>query len=219
MPKPIRHKALTLSRTLMRPASNHACRLEICHGACCVGGIWTDVAQIQVILAHASDIAPLLASDRRDTDGWFTAEVMEHADFPSGIGSPTATGPRPDGSGRTGCVFLLVDNTCALQRTSDRLGLGWPGLKPWDCATFPVLRSEGRVAWDRSVRQIPEPADCRPRTRQTSSTAPFYRTFRTEVELTIGSEGYARLEALAARRTHRTVSARARTDADEAPTD
>jgi hypothetical protein len=202
MSSPVTVDGLVLSPTLLRPARGPVCRLEVCGGGCCVGGIWVDVLHIQRILGHASAIAAYLPSDRRDADSWFTDEVMAHSDFASGLGTPTATGLRPDGSGRQGCVFLCADNTCALQHVSVDLGLGWPGLKPRDCATFPLLVSEGRAAWDRSVRHVAGEADCKPPTAPAGQ--PFFSVFRAEAELALGARGVARLEAWSRRRQRST---------------
>ena len=169
--------------------------MDICGGGCCGGGIWVDVLQVQRILAHTDAIAALLAPERRDPDDWFSDEVMDHADFPSGVGTATAVGPRPDGSGRQGCMFLLDDNCCALQRVSEANDLGWPGLKPVDCATFPILRYEGAVIWDRRTAEaIPGEADCK---RPASELGPpLFQVFVAEAELAIGKRGVARLQAL-----------------------
>ena len=133
MPRPIVIDGQVLSRSLVEPSRGAVCRLDICGGGCCGGGIWVDVLQVQRILAHTDAIAALLAPERRDPDDWFSDEVMDHADFPSGVGTATAVGPRPDGSGRQGCTFLLDDNCCALQRVSEANDLGYECLLLEDC--------------------------------------------------------------------------------------
>ncbi len=202
MPRAIVVDELRLSRSLTEPARGAVCRLEICGGGCCGGGIWVDVLQVQRILAHGDAIAALLAAERRDPDAWFSDEVMDHRDFPSGVGTATAVGPRPDGSGREGCVFLLADNCCALQRVSEAQGMAWPGLKPFDCATFPILRSEGAVLWDRRTAEaIPGDADCK---RPASGDGPpLISVFVAEAELAIGRRGIERLQALLATKAAR----------------
>lgn len=180
---------------LFAPARGERCRLDECGGACCVGGIWVDVGHVQRILAHAGQIQPLLPADRRDPDGWFSDELVEHADFPSGLGTATAVDLRPDGSGRPGCVFLRPDNTCALQVASEGLGMDWPGLKPFDCASYPVLRSEGELLPD--AESAASGVDCQ-RTA-TGHQPPFFRVFRQEIELSIGKSGYEQLESAYAR--------------------
>lgn len=201
MPRPQTDAGLWLSKTLLAPARGDVCRLEVCHGACCAGGIWVDVVAVQAILAAEPTIAPRLPAGRRDPDQWFSGESFEHSDFPSGIANATTVLPRPDGSQRPGCTFLEADNTCALEHASAALGLGWPGLKPFDCATFPLLRSEGTVGRDRSVHHVEGQADCKP---PASGAGPaFHQVFRREVELAIGRQGAERLERWQARRDAR----------------
>ncbi len=188
MPKAWRYQNWRISRTLIAPSSGYNCRLEVCGGACCGGGIWTDADQAQAILQHAPAIARHLPGERQDPKRWFSGEAMDHPDFASGLGLATAVLPRLDGSDRRACIFALADHTCAVERASVDLGLAWPGLKPFDCATFPVLRSEGGVAWDRTTEAIPTQADCQ-RPLPTQPGPPFHTVFRREIELAIGRQG------------------------------
>ncbi len=151
----------TLHKSLWRTARGERCTLDRCGGACCVNGIWVDLRHVQRILDAAVHVRPLMAPAYADEeDRWFGDETLETADFPSGIGLPTAVGPRADGSGRQGCVFVRADHKCALHMASDALSLPWPGLKPFDCATYPILRSDGMVQVDdESARHHPE-GDC-----------------------------------------------------------
>lgn len=188
MPKAWMFENWRISRSLLAPSSGFNCRLEVCGGACCGGGIWTDSEQVHDIVKNAPKIAPYLPAERRDPRQWFSGEAMEHPDFASGLGLATAVLPRLDGSDRQACVFALADHTCAIERASGDLGLAWPGLKPFDCATFPVLRSEGGVAWDRTTEYIPAKADCQRPLASTPGT-PFHSVFRREIELAIGRQG------------------------------
>ncbi len=150
-----------LDKNLWRTARGERCALATCRGACCVNGIWVDLAHVQRILNAAAAIRPFMAAQyAADEDRWFGDETLETADFASGIGLPTAVAPRADGSGRQGCVFVRADHKCALQLASEAAGLPWPGLKPFDCATYPILRSDGVVQVDdESARHHPG-ADC-----------------------------------------------------------
>lgn len=195
--KPWKYRDIQLARNLAAPSSGHVCRLEVCRGACCGGGIWVDSDKVAEIRAAREHIAPLLPQERRAEQDWFSGEVLECDDFATGIGLATATLPRLDGTGRTACVFALADHTCALENASRTLNLPWPGLKPFDCATFPVLLSEGSLRWDRTTQSIPAPADCR-RPPKGTAGPPLYRVFAREIELAIGKAGLTELERLAA---------------------
>lgn len=195
-----------LDASLLQPVRGKPCfggsaPLQACRGACCVGGIWLDVGHVQHILAAEALIAPLLVPDRRDPDQWFSDEVVEHPDFPTGLGTATAVLPRIDGSGRAGCVFVLADHRCALQVAGMAAGMPWPGLKPFDCATFPVLLSEGELVWDQESASAPDGVDCQlggPDTDQ--PPVRFYQAFATEIAYAVGQEGLAAVQTMAAQR-------------------
>ncbi|MSP90375.1 MAG: hypothetical protein EXR79_00990 [Myxococcales bacterium] len=190
-----RAETVRVDPALFDPARGERCRIDECHAACCSNGIWVDVHQAQRILAHAADVIPLLQPGCTDPDQWFGDETWEHPDFPAGVGIPTALIDRPELANAPRCVLLMADWRCALQVASERLGLGWPGLKPFDCATFPLLRSEGELQWDaESVGELGG-ADCQ---RPTAGRpAPRHEVFRIEVELSLGRHGADALAALA----------------------
>ena len=188
---------LRLDPALLDPARGERCHIDECHAACCSNGIWVDLHQVERIVAHAADVIPLLQPGCTDPTTWFGDETWEHPDFPSGIGIPTTLVDRPELDHAPRCVLLMADWRCALQVASERLGLGWPGLKPFDCATFPVLRSEGELQWDaESVGELGG-ADC----QRPAAGAPARRcdVFRMEVELSLGQHGAATVAALASR--------------------
>lgn len=183
--------------SLWLPARGTPCELHQCGAACCVGGIWLDVGHVQRILDHADAVAAQLDADRRNPDGWFSDEVVAHPDFPSGVGTATSVSDRPGQPGRPGCVFVRADHKCALQVASEALQMPWPGLKPFDCATFPVLLSEGSLRWDRQSAARAHGADCQqpgPRAPPLPGQPPFFRVFRREIELAIGKEGWTALD-------------------------
>ena len=205
---PMEFEGLVLNANLLKPARAAPCQLDECGGACCVGGIWLDVLHVQKILDAEALVAPWLPAERRNPDLWFSDEVVEHPDFPSGVGTATAVLPRLDGSGREACVFALADHRCALECAGMQAGMAWPGLKPFDCATYPVLRSEGELR--RDTESARRGADCqgpRPKPGTPKAQAPeqpaFFQVFRREVELSIGARGYAVLQSEWQRREER----------------
>ena len=109
------------------------CVLHECLGACCTGGAWLDVEQLKIIVPHVEAIKANLPDDRRDPNAWFSAPAADE-DAPEGaiIGTNVVDDPRRPGE--TCCVFLRPDRLCALQVTSQQLGLAYPGLKPLFCA-------------------------------------------------------------------------------------
>lgn len=179
-----------------KPCFGGAEQLAHCGAACCVGGIWLDVLHAQRILAAHELIAALLPAERRDPAGWFSDEVVEHSDFPSGVGTATAVLERLDGSGRQGCVFVLADHRCALQVAGMAAGLPWPGLKPFDCATYPVLLSEGELLWDRESAEAEHGVDCQLGGQVTAQDAKrFCDVFAAEVAYAVGEAGLAEVRS------------------------
>jgi hypothetical protein len=184
------------SDNLLEPSHGERCLPEECRAACCPGGIWVDILHVQRILGVADAIRPYLSAEYRDNeDMWFGDEELDHDDFPSGLAIPTAIVPRPGDPERTGCVFLRTDHRCGLQVASEALGAGWPGLKPRDCAMYPITCSDGTVHYDEETTAANPHADCQ-RQRPTPPR-PRYVVFRQEVELAIGRAGWQRLDARA----------------------
>lgn len=183
--------ALQVSDNLLEPALGEHCGPGECQAACCVGGIWVDLLEVQRILDHAEALRPFMAPQYAgNEDLWFEDEDHEHADFPSGVAVPTRTVPRPADPEQDGCIFLRADHLCALHVASDALGLGWPGLKPFECATYPIRRSEGVVGYDEETAVAHPHADCQ---RHGTGTRPRFQVFKTEIELAIGQKAWATL--------------------------
>lgn len=184
--------ALRINPNLFELAAGEACDLAQCRAACCVGGIWVDLLAAQQILAHKETIAPLMAAEYRDqVERWFGEDELEHPDFPSGIALSTNVGPRSGDADRLGCIFVRADHRCSLQMASDQLGLPSPGLKPFDCATYPILRSEGELLYDDQSAKDHPGADCQ--MSKTAQLRPRHQVFRLEIELCIGKSAYAAL--------------------------
>lgn len=99
--------------------------------ACCQYGVDVDVAERDAILARRGEIASLLRADVADRP-WFSADVTDDADFPSGRHVRTSTG-------HGGCIFLAHDaRGCAIHRASLAGGWDFRGVKPHVCRLFPL---------------------------------------------------------------------------------
>ncbi|MCA9524808.1 MAG: hypothetical protein KC549_00750 [Myxococcales bacterium] len=185
---------LRVDASVFGPTRGARCDLRVCRAACCRQGIWVDVAHIAAVRARAADIAPHLPPERRDPAGWFDeAEVMVHADFPSGRGHPTEVLIDPAEPALDTCVFRRPDYLCALQITD-------PALKPYDCYTYPLLKSEGELTLDRHSAQELGGADCQ-QPRQPAGRV--VDVFRDELKLMLSEADLAALLALAGRAAER----------------
>ena len=167
------------------------CVLHECLGACCTGGAWLDVEQLKTIVPHVAVIKTNLPEDRRDPNAWFSAPESDE-DSPAGVivGTNVVGDPRrPD---KTCCVFLRPDRLCALQVTSQQLGLAYPGLKPLFCALYPLHIRDQEIVVDHETAQSFGGAVCQ---RACATPQPLYEVFRAELELVLGEEGFEELRA------------------------
>jgi hypothetical protein len=168
------------------------CMLHECLGACCTGGAWLDVEQLKTIVPHVAAIKANLPEDRRDPNAWFSAPSAEE-DAPEDalIGTNVIDDPRrPD---ETCCVFLRPDRWCALQITTQQLGLEYPGLKPLFCALYPLQVRDDEIVVDHATAQNFGGVLCQ---RACATRQPLYRVFKEELKLVLGEEGYRELEQL-----------------------
>lgn len=168
------------------------CVLSECRGACCTGGAWLDVEQLQVIVPQVAAIQANLPVERRDPDAWFSAPEVDE-DMPAGATIGTNVIDDPVRSGETCCVFLRPDRLCALQLTSQQLGLAYPGLKPLFCALYPLQIRADEIVIDHETEQHFSGATCR---RSCAVPQPLYRVFKEEMQLLLGEEGYRQLGEL-----------------------
>jgi hypothetical protein len=166
------------------------CVLTECLGACCTGGAWLDVEQLKTIVPHVEAIKANLPEDRRDPNAWFSApQADEDSPASAVVGTNVVNDPlRP---GETCCVFLRPDRLCALQVTSQQVGLEYPGLKPLFCALFPLQIHGDEIVIDHDTAQNFGGAMCR---RTCTRLQPLYQVFREELQLVVGEEGYRELE-------------------------
>lgn len=169
------------------------CVLPECLGACCTGGAWLDVAQLQLIVPYVEAIKANLPEERRDPNAWFSApSAEEDAPDEGTIGTNVVDDPlRP---GETCCIFLRpdrADRRCALQLTSQQLGLEYPGLKPLFCALYPLQIHNDEIVIDHETAQNFGGVVCQ---RACATKQPLYRMFSEELKLVVGEEGYRELE-------------------------
>jgi len=168
------------------------CVLHECLGACCGGGAWLDGEQLRIIVPHVEAIQANLPEERRDPNMWFSAPSAEE-DSPDGavIGTNVIDDPRHPGGAC--CVFLRPDRLCALQVTSQQLGLEYPGLKPLFCALYPLQLRENEIVIDHETAQNLGHAAC---LRACAGRRSLHRIFKEELALVLGKEGYEELDQL-----------------------
>ncbi len=175
---------------LLEEIDAERCVLSECLGACCTGGAWLDVEQLKSIVPHVEAIKANLPEDRRDPDSWFSAPSADEG-APEGtlIGTNVCDDERRPGE--TCCVFLRPDRLCALQVTSQQLGLPYPGLKPLFCALYPLQVRSDEISIDHETAQNFGGVLCQ---RACARRQPVYRLFKAELIVLLSEEGYRALE-------------------------
>jgi Fe-S-cluster containining protein len=129
-------------RRVVGDCMSHRCRTlapdRVKLDACCQYGADTDLIERDAILAHEHEIRALLTTDARSAP-WFTDEVEEDVDFPSGRHVRT----QPFGDG---CVFLSHDGRgCAIHRAAYENGWDFRGVKPHVCRLFPLTYDDESI--------------------------------------------------------------------------
>lgn len=158
------------------------CDLAVCQGRCCRLGAWVDLARYKRILGVAEQLKPLLLPALRDERLWFEGDRKVDSDYPSGYCVGTRTHKLAGDEER--CVFWR-DGKCQLQV----LG-GWE-YKPYYCALYPLTLEAGILKIDHDHAALLG-WNCQ---QLATEKRPFFQTFREEVVLVLGRDGYAELEA------------------------
>ncbi len=158
-----------------------------CDAACCSYGVWVDVQERDQILAHASLVRRTMEPQQeRNPDRWFEQHEEEDADFPSGRCVGTVATAR-------GCVFLDSVGRCVLQTAALAEGLPKFFLKPFFCASYPVLIEEGMLTID-SPDFVSRTSCC---TLQTGGELGVMDVCAEELEFVLGGEGFRELKEAA----------------------
>ena len=181
---------------LLEEVYTERCVLNECRGACCTGGAWLDVEQLKIIVPYVEVIKANLPADRRDPNLWFSAPTAgEETPGDDLIGTNVVADP--DRPGDSCCVFLRPDRLCALQLTSQQLGLDYPGLKPLFCALYPLQLRDAEICIDHDTAQNFGGANCQ---RPCATKQPLYQVFKVEMQLLLGEDGYRELEIMLSER-------------------
>lgn len=162
------------------PAGRGPCS---CSSACCEGGVFVDVKEREVIVAHGSLIARHMDETQiTDPSRWFESAVEEDADFPSGqcVGTQVINGK---------CAFLDGAGRCSLQKAAVATGLHKWAIKPLFCILYPIEISNNTVSFDSMLQD--EETCC---TISDSFTVPLFEACREELVHIVGEEGYAAME-------------------------
>ena len=154
-----------------------------CSSACCEGGVFVDLHERDVIMAHRDLIARHMdQTQTTDPSRWFETEVVDHTDFPSGecVGTEVINDK---------CAFLDGAGRCSLQKAAVAEGMHKWSIKPLFCILYPIEISDGIVSFDEMLQE--EETCC---TIETSFDVPLFEACREELVHIVGNEGYALME-------------------------
>jgi hypothetical protein len=164
------------------PAGGGPCT---CSSACCEGGVFVDLHERDVIVAHKELIAAQMdGTQSTDPSTWFEEGEHEDDDFPSGrcVGTQVI---------HDKCAFLDGLGRCTIQLAAVNAGMDKWALKPLFCVLYPIEITNGTVSFDDMLQS--EESCC---TIGTSFEIPLFEGCREELVHLIGEEGFA------AMRTH-----------------
>jgi hypothetical protein len=151
-----------------------------CSSACCEGGVFVDLHEKDVIMAHRELIIRHMDETQpTDPSLWFEQEVANDPDFPSG--QCVGTGVINDK-----CAFLDCSGRCCLQKAAVAEGMDKWAIKPLFCILYPIEISDSTVSFDEMLQD--EEACC---TIGGTFDIPLFEACREELIHVVGEDGYA----------------------------
>ncbi len=182
-------KGIRIDPGVLKRARIRRCELGECQAACCTGGVWLNPDEMPKILEWAEVVKSYLPLERHDESKWFELGDRDER-FPQGYEIGTTVIDDPQRPGQTCCVFLRPDRVCALQLASREHSLGWPGLKPFFCALYPMFLEENLLMMDDETPVDFEGGGC---CKPASEAHPLFQIYREEAILVLGEDGYREL--------------------------
>jgi hypothetical protein len=154
-----------------------------CTSVCCEGGVYVDLHEREVIMAHRDIIIRQMdGTQSTDPSRWFERTVADDPDFPSGqcVGTEVINDK---------CAFLDGAGRCCLQKAAMAEGMDKWAIKPLFCVLYPIEISGGTVSFDEMLQD--EESCC---TIGASFEVPMFKACREELIHLVGEEGYAAME-------------------------
>ena len=192
---PITANGLRVDEIIFTQGFVDYCNIDKCGGGCCHSGVYADLGERDLILAHATEIAAAMDETQdTDTSAWFDGEIIDDPDFPSGHAEGTDVHARDGGiSGFTeGCVFLDKRHFCSIQVAAANAGLHRWAWKPRYCILFPVTVVEGTITYDDSHSD--DLNHCGPQ-GASNYVHSVYEAMREELRHFLGDAEFEKLEA------------------------
>ena len=177
---------ISIDLKVMRKETTYPCSQVDCQADCCSGGVWVKDEEYPPVMKWKKAVKACLPKERHDESQWF------EKDDDAGYGTQTVDDPqRP---GKTCCVFLQADRKCSLQVVSRKKKLGWPGIKPYYCAIYPLYEEDGEMTVDDDTPVDKKTGMCR---KYRPGPEPLFEMYPDETKLILGENGYRELQARA----------------------
>jgi hypothetical protein len=163
------------------PAGGGPCT---CSSVCCEGGVYVDLRERDVIMAHRELIAAEMDETQvADPSAWFDAKEEADTDFPSGrcVGTQVI---------HNKCAFLDRMGRCSIQRAAVHKGLHKWALKPLFCVLYPIEITSHVVSFDDMLQA--EQSCC---TVETTFDVPIFEGCKEELVHLVGEEGFELMRA------------------------
>ena len=155
-----------------------------CTAACCLAGVYADVAERDKILAHREIIARYMDETQpSDPQLWFDGAEEEDEDFPSGrcVGTQEINGK---------CAFLDRMGRCSLQVAASGEGMHKWAFKPLYCILYPIEISGNTVRFDDLLQGDEQCCSV-----SDKFDTPLFEACRDELTHLVGEEGFRRIES------------------------
>lgn len=168
------------------------CELGECRGACCLHGVWLDLAEWENIQAHEQEIRRCMDRNRHlELSNWVEGQVEADLFSKSGQVIHTRVVKTQHHYGGTACLFWRRDAKCALQVAAESAKLHPWAWKPFYCILHPLdLDDEGCITLDKTTELESEAASC---LRPADRSIPLAATFESELRYFLGDERYEHL--------------------------
>ena len=141
-PEPIYIKGIPVHPQLLESQAVQRCDYRSCGSTCCRNGVYIDVDQSNMILAHQEAIKPFLRAEAQNPADWFDGIYDIDSDYPSGRGQGTNVIPHLNHKTGSACIFLRADLKCGLQTASMELGYAPWHFKPYHCALKTLVEND-----------------------------------------------------------------------------
>jgi len=157
------------------------CDISKCEGECCHTGVWIDLKERDVILAHKDLVLQYMdETQTRDISKWFGNVIEDDEDFESGkcLGTEVHNDK---------CVFQMQTGYCVLQSAAMQTGMSPWAIKPKFCVMYPIVIAEGVLTYDddHAAEMHYCGLDC-----HQNHTRSAFESCGAEIEYALGTEGY-----------------------------